>query len=63
MCSDFYRIARLEKKPLFCAVASVKVTYNYVLDKYNETYLLFNKMYCREQLYSDYVYKGTLEQE
>jgi len=49
-------------KPLFCAVASVKVTY-YVLDKYNETYLLFNKMYCREQLYSDYVYKETLEQE
>jgi len=62
MCSDFYRIARLDMKPLFCAVASVKVTY-YVLDKYNETYLLFNKMYCREQLYSDYVYKETLEQE
>jgi hypothetical protein len=50
-------------KPLFCAVAFVKVTYNYVLDKYNETYLLFNKMYCREHLYNDYVYKEILEPE
>jgi hypothetical protein len=50
-------------KSLFCAVAFVKVKYNYVLDNYNETYLLFNKVYGRKQLYNDYVYKETLEQE